>query len=58
MVYANTLLNHPTCKIPFPVHTYASDKKLGAVIIQNDKTIAFFLIKVINPQHNYTTIEK
>ena len=45
MVSAKTLLNHPDWIIPFPVHTYASDKQLGAVISQNDKTIAFFLKK-------------
>ena len=58
MVSAKTLLNHPDWTIPLPVHTYASYKQLGAVISQNDKIIAFFLKKVSNPQHNYTTIEK
>ena len=58
MVSAKTLLNHPDWKIPFPVHTYATYNQLGAVISQNDKIIAFFLKKVSNPQHNYTTIEK
>ena len=58
MVSAENLLNYPYWKIPFTVHTDASDKQLGAVIGQNYKPISFFLIKLINPQHNYTTTEK
>ena len=58
MLSTKTLLNHTDFTIPFLVHTHASDKQLGDVISQNDKTIALFLRKVSNPQHNYTTIEK
>ena len=32
MVSAETLLNYPDWKIPFTVHTYASDKQLGSVV--------------------------
>ena len=36
------LLSDPDWKIPFTVHTDASDKHLGDVISQNNKLIAFF----------------
>ena len=42
MVSAKTLISYPDRTIPFTVHTYASDKKVGVVIIQNNKTIEFF----------------
>ena len=41
MVSAETLLNYPDCTITFTVHTYASDKKLGDVINQNNNPIVF-----------------
>ena len=41
MVSVKTLLNHHDWTIPFPVHTYASDKQLGAIISQNYKTSFF-----------------
>ena len=41
MISAETLLNDPDWKIPFIVHTYASDKKLGAVISQNNNLLHF-----------------
>ena len=36
MVSAETLLGYPYWRIPLTVHTYAYDKQLGAVIIQNN----------------------
>ena len=58
MVSVETLLNDPECKITFTVHTDASDKQLGAVISQNNKPISCLSKILINPQHNYTMIEK
>ena len=55
MVSAETLLSYPDCKLSFTVNTDASDKQLGAVIIQNTKPIAFFYRILSKPQHNYTT---
>ena len=49
MVSVETLLNDPDWTIPFTVHTDAPDKQLGAVIIQNNKPIAFFLRRLIKP---------
>ena len=52
MVYSETLLNYPDWTITSTVHTYASDKQLGAVTIQNEKPIALFLRNLSKPQHN------
>ena len=58
LVSAETLLNYPDQKIPSTVNIDVYDKNLGDVIIKNDKPIALFLIKLSNPQHNYTTTQK
>ena len=42
MFYAETLLSNQYWKLTFKVHTDASDKKIGAVISQNNKPIALF----------------
>ena len=58
MVSAETLLSYPDWKLPFTVHTDASDKQLGDVIIKNNKHIALYSI-LLNKQHrNYTMTEK
>ena len=58
MVSAETLLNYPDWTINLTLHTYDSDKQLGAVISQNDKPIDLFSRKLSNTQNNYTTTEK
>ena len=58
MVSFKTLLSYPDWKIPFTVHTDASDKQLGAVIVQKNKPIDFFSRRPRKPQRNYTTTEK
>ena len=58
MVSADTLLSYTYCKLPFTVHTYASDKQLGAVISQNKKPIDFFSVLLSKLQRNYTITEK
>ena len=55
MVFAETLSSYIDWIIPFTVNTYASDKQLSDIISQNNKPIAFFSIRLINPQRNYTT---
>ena len=52
MVSAETLLSYPDWKLPFIVHTDASDKQLGSIIIQNNKPIAFISRKLSKPQRN------
>ena len=58
MVSAENLLSYPYRTITFTVHTNATDKQLGAVIIKNNKPIALFSIILSKPQHNYTTTNK
>ena len=58
MVSAETLLSYPDWKLSITVHTYTSDKQLGAVINQNNKPIDLCSSKLIKPHRNYTTTEK
>ena len=50
MVSAETLVNYPYFKIPFTVHTDASDKQLGDVISHKNKLIVLFSVIFIK-QH-------
>ena len=43
MVSDETLLNYTDWKVPFNVHTDASDKQLGAITSQNNKPIDIFI---------------
>ena len=58
MVSENTLLSDLGLTTAFTVHTYASDKHLGAVISQNNKPIEFFSKRLSNTPLNYTTTKK
>ena len=58
MVYADTLLSYPDCKLPLTLHTDASDKQLGSFISQNNKPVSFFSRKLSNTQRNYNMTEK
>ena len=58
MVSAESLLSYLYWKLLFAVHTDTSDKQLCAVIIQNNKPIAFFSRILSKPYRNYTTTEK
>jgi hypothetical protein len=49
------MLTFPDFSKPFHIYTYASDKKLGAVITQDEKTIAFYSRKLNSAQQRYTT---
>ena len=52
VVYYGMLLSYPDWKLPFTVHTDASDKQLGAVINKNNKPTAFFSRILSNPELN------
>ena len=58
MVSDETLLSYPYWTLTFTVHTDASDKQIGAVIIPNNKFIAFLSRRLSKPQNNYTMTEK
>jgi RNase H-like domain found in reverse transcriptase len=52
------LLNYPNFSIPFNIYTDASEKQLGAVIMQNNSPIAFYSRKLNPAQCKYTTGEQ
>ena len=52
------LLAYPDFERPFEIHTDACDIKLGSVISQNRKPLAFCSRKLNAAQKNYTTREK
>ena len=58
MVYVDNLLNYTDWKINLKLHTDAYDIQLGAVIIKNNKPLAFFPKILIKSQSNYNTPKK
>ena len=58
MVSVEILVSYPYWKLPFTVHTDASDKPLGDVISHYNKPIVFFYSNLSRPHHNYTTTDK
>ena len=52
------LLAYPDFNTLFEIHTDASKLKIGAVISQKFKPIAFYSRKMNIVQHNYTATEK
>ena len=54
----NTLLTYPDFNEDFKIHTDASDFKLGSVILQKGKPIAFYSRKRTESQQRYTVIEQ
>ncbi len=53
-----TLLSFPDFSKEFHIYTDASDYQLGAVIMQNDKPLAFYSRKLNTAQKNYSTGEQ
>ena len=53
-----TILAYPNFEKPFHIYTDASDYQLGAVIMQDDKPLAFYSRKLNAAQKNYTTGEQ
>ena len=58
LIAKETLLAYPDFNKKFTIHTDASDFQLGAVIMQENKPLAFFSRKLTSAQRNYTTTEK
>ena len=58
VVSREVLLAYPNFNKPFKIYTDASKYQLGAVILQDNKPIAFYSRKLNSAQLNYTTIER
>ena len=54
----DTLLTYPDSNEKFKIHTDARNLKLGAVILQKGKPIAFYSRKCTESQQRYTVIER
>ena len=57
IVKCEMLLSYPDFNQPFKIHTDASHTKLGVVISQKNKPIAFYSRKLQPAQRQYTTTE-
>ena len=53
-----TLLNYPDPTQDYVLQTDASDKAIGAVLLQGNKLIGFYSYKLKGSEINYNTIEK
>ncbi len=51
------MLAYPDFSKPFEIYTDASTRQLGAVVVQNNRPIAFFSRKLSNAQTRYFITE-
>jgi RNase H-like domain found in reverse transcriptase len=58
VIETEVLLAYPDFDTPFHIYTDTSDHQLGAVIIQDNKTIPFYSRKLNTAQRRYTTTER
>jgi hypothetical protein len=58
LISKETLFTFPNFNEPFHIFTDASKYQLGAVIMQNDKPLAFYSRKMNEAQKRYTTGEQ
>ena len=56
-VARDLILAYPENSIPFEIYTNASTRQLGAVIVQNNRPIAFFSRKLSDAQTQYSITE-
>ena len=58
VIAKETILAFPDFTKPFHIHTDSSDYQLGAVVMQNDRPLAFYSRKMNNAQRKYPTEEQ
>ena len=58
IISRDTVLAFTDFNQPFHIYTDASDYQMGAIIVQNNKPIAFYSKKLTPAQTRYTTTEK
>ena len=58
IISRETLLAFPNFNKEFHIYTDASDSQLGAVIMQDNKPLAFYIRKLNSAQKRYTTGEQ
>jgi hypothetical protein len=58
IISRETLLAYPNFLNDFHIYTDSSDYQLGAVIMQNDRPLAFYSRKLNSAQKRYTTGEQ